>query len=105
MNAALESRHARGQALTVLLGSLSTLVPFSNDSVLPVFRSMQSEFAVSDLEMQQVLSAILAGAISHQVSGSARSLALCSLAIFVCALACWLGYLARIAARLRSARP
>ena len=55
MHAALESRHARGQALTVLLGSLSTLGPFSNDSVLPVFRSMQSEFAVSDLEMQQVL--------------------------------------------------
>lgn len=55
MTAALDSRHARGQALTVLLGSLSTLGPFSNDSVLPVFPSLQSEFAVTDLQMQQVL--------------------------------------------------
>ena len=55
MIAALESRPARGQALTVLLGSLSTLGPFSNDSVLPVFPSLQSEFAATDLEMQQVL--------------------------------------------------
>ncbi len=49
-------------------------------------------------------SALLAGAISHMVSGSAHTLALTSLAILSCGLACWLCYLARMTVRLRRVR-
>jgi len=59
MIAALESRHPRGQALMVLPGSLSTLGPLSNDPVVPIFPSVHCEFAVSDLEMERVLTAYL----------------------------------------------
>jgi DHA1 family bicyclomycin/chloramphenicol resistance-like MFS transporter len=55
MNASTELRPAKGRALVVLLGLLSTLGPFSNDSILPVFPSLQSDFGVADLEMQQTL--------------------------------------------------
>lgn len=54
---ASKSRRASGQALLVLLGLLSTLGPFSNDSVLPAFPSIQAEFAVTDVQMQQTLTA------------------------------------------------
>jgi DHA1 family bicyclomycin/chloramphenicol resistance-like MFS transporter len=57
MDAPIRSRRAQGQALIVLLGLLSTLGPFSNDSFLPVFPSVQREFGIGDLQMQQALTA------------------------------------------------
>jgi DHA1 family bicyclomycin/chloramphenicol resistance-like MFS transporter len=56
-NPAAKSRRASGQALLVLLGLLSTLGPFSNDSVLPAFPSIQAEFGVSDIQLQTLLTA------------------------------------------------
>ncbi|MCC6531463.1 MAG: multidrug effflux MFS transporter [Burkholderiales bacterium] len=53
---------------------------------------------------QSGFSAVLAGAISHQVYDSALTLALCSLAMLALGLACWLGYLARVALRPRLVR-
>jgi DHA1 family bicyclomycin/chloramphenicol resistance-like MFS transporter len=49
-------------------------------------------------------SALLAGLISHQVSGSAQSLALTSLVILCGGLVCWLCFLARVAVHLRDVR-
>lgn len=50
-----DARRASGHALIVLLGLLSTLGPFSNDSVLPNFPVIQTAFGVSAVEMQQTL--------------------------------------------------
>ncbi len=53
---------------------------------------------------QSSFSALLAGAISHRVYDSALTLALCSLVMAALGLTCWLGYLGRIAYRLRTVR-
>jgi DHA1 family bicyclomycin/chloramphenicol resistance-like MFS transporter len=52
---------------------------------------------------QSGFSAVLAGLVSHQVYESAFTLALCALFMVTLGLACWLGYLARLALRLRGA--
>ncbi|RPI42674.1 MAG: Bcr/CflA family efflux MFS transporter [Betaproteobacteria bacterium] len=53
---------------------------------------------------QSGFSAVLAGAVSHQVYENALTLALCSLVMGLLGFACWLGFLARLALRLRRAR-
>ena len=53
---------------------------------------------------QSGFSAVLAGVISHQVYESALTLALCSLVMVTLGFVCWLGFLARLALRLRAAR-
>jgi len=45
--------------LAVLLGALSMLSPFSIDTFFPSFRTMQAEFGIGPLEMQQSLTAYL----------------------------------------------
>jgi DHA1 family bicyclomycin/chloramphenicol resistance-like MFS transporter len=54
------TRRASGQMLIVLLGLLSTLGPFSNDSVLPNFPDIQAHFGISAARMQQTLTAYFA---------------------------------------------
>ena len=60
MTQVLGTRRASGQMLIVLLGLLSTLGPFSNDSVLPNFPDIQSHFGVGSVRMQQTLTAYFA---------------------------------------------
>lgn len=60
MSLASTSRRASGTALIVLLGFLSTLGPFSNDSILPNFPFMQAGFGISAVTMQQTLTAYFA---------------------------------------------
>lgn len=53
---------ARGNVplgLAVLLGVMSMISPFSIDTFFPSFRTMQAEFGIGPLEMQQALTAYL----------------------------------------------
>jgi len=92
-------RRASGQVLIVLLGLLSTLGPFSNDTLLPNFPPIQSTFGVGGVEMQQALTAyfipfafmmLLHGALSDAY-GRRRvimiGMSAYALAALVCALA------------------
>lgn len=47
--------HLQGQALVVLLGFLSILGPFSNDTLLPNFPYIESDFREDPVRMQQTL--------------------------------------------------
>jgi len=49
------ARRLRGQALIVLLGFLSILGPFSNDTLLPNFPFIEADFGENPMRMQQVL--------------------------------------------------
>ena len=45
--------------LAVLLAALGMLGPFSIDTFFPSFRAMQAEFGISDLSIQQTLTAYM----------------------------------------------
>ncbi len=50
-----DPRRLSGQALVVLLGCLSILGPFSNDTLLPNFPYIDAHLSVGEVRMQQVL--------------------------------------------------
>ena len=57
MNTAV--RNAVPLGLAALLALLSMISPFSIDTFFPSFRAMQAEFRISDLSIQQTLTAYL----------------------------------------------
>ena len=58
---ALKPQRASAGALAVLLAALAMIGPFSVDTYLPSFPSIQADFAVSQVRVQQTLSVYLLG--------------------------------------------
>ena len=108
-NVAYHAEHAASLPMSVLPILVYTLgLGISMPSITVIVLDLMPErrgLASSLIGFSQSgFSAVLAGVISHQVYETAVSLALCSLVMAALGLACWLGFLARLALRLRGVR-